>query len=431
MIGRDPNAAHCVIDDQRISKLHTCVDLQDGMISIRDVGSMNGTYVGGSRLAPNCWVRPGVDGEPVELTIGPYKILASAYQDDAGEAPAPASLAELVNQIPGHQSPEGSVERVGGSTALLSDRRSAPAPAGVAIGTLVSERRSAPAPAPAAIGSFAIGTFELRGPVVRLAPTYANAQSAMAAFCDALAQELEAVPAPARAQVCKALVTAYPNLPDDPRARAVLERNGWRASFSAPPAAVTSLGGAALVAMQELAAWYVGRDRTLTTPAEVTSFKDKLRATLDEFMLGFPALLESMSRFEQQMAIQSGPGAALPSSPARLAAVLLDWTGSSDSARQRLRASFAELTMHNVALLNGVMTGVKAILTELSPAQIEKAADGHRHGLFARADPWTVYKRRHSDLADEENERFRLLFGPEFVEEYRQFTQDAPGQVKA
>jgi predicted component of type VI protein secretion system len=182
--------------------------------------------------------------------------------------------------------------------------------------------------------------------------------------------------------------------------------------------------------MQELAGWYVGRNRALTTPAEVALFKDNLRATLDEFLLGYPALVEGMGRFEQQMDIQSEQAPALPSSPAELAAKLLDWEGNSHKVRQRLHASFAELMMHEVALLNGLMSGVKALLTELSPTRIEKAAAGTCHGLFGRPDPWAVYKLRHSDLADEENERFRLLFGPEFVEEYRQFTREGSGSEK-
>jgi type VI secretion system protein ImpI len=269
------------------------------------------------------------------------------------------------------------------------------------------------------------GTFEIQGPALRLALGYANAMSGVDSFYDALGKELDAAPPEARVPICRDLVSAHAALADDPQAREVLERYGWCASSQAQPA-IPSLGGAALSAIQELANRYVGPGRTLTTPAEVTAFRDKLRATLDEFLLAYPALVEGKSRFEQQLAIRPEPSAALPSSPAALAATLLDWVGNGDDVHQRLRASFAELMMHEVALLNGFQSGVKALLTELSPTRIEKAAGANRRGLFSRADPWTLYKRRHSDLADEENERFRLLFGPEFVEEYRQFTRVAP-----
>jgi type VI secretion system protein ImpI len=401
MIGRSSKAARCIIQNPQVSKLHASIDIQDGTIRVRDVGSTNGTYVRGRRLTPNRWVRAGAVEEPVELRIGDCRITASVYRDDTTDLGA-SSLAELADEIP--NPPPGE----------LGARVHVAPPA-----LLAPEQPSARVEALAASG-----TFEMRGPALRLALGYANASSGMAAFYDALGKELDAAPPEARVPICQHLVKTHASLADDPQAREVLGRYGWRASSS--QATVTSLGGAALAAMQELASRYVGPGRTLATPAEVSAFKDNLRATLDEFLLAYPALVEGKSRFEQQLAIQSEPSAALPSSPAQLAATLLDWVGS-DAVHQRLRIGFAELMMHDVALLNGFQSGVKALLTELSPTRIEKAAAADRRGLFSRADPWTVYKRRYGDLADEENERFRLLFGPEFVKEYRQSTRETSG----
>jgi type VI secretion system protein ImpI len=402
MIGRSAKAARCVIQNPQVSKIHACIDIQDGTIRVRDVGSTNGTYVHGRQLPANRWVRAGTTDDPVELRIGECKITASVYRDDTTDLGA-ASLAELADEIPYP------------SRGEVGARVHVAPPAHHASGQL-------PAPIEAIAAN---GTFEIRGPALRLALGYANALSSMAAFHDALGKELDAAPPEARLPICQDLVNAHAGLADDPQAREVLERHGWRSSSHAP-ADDTSLGGAALAAMQELASRYVGPGRTLTTPAEVTAFKDKLRATLDEFFLAYPALLEGKSRLEQQLAIQPEPSAALPSSPVHLAAALLDWANNGDGVHQRLRTSFAELMMHEVALLNGVQSGVKALMTELSPTRIEKAVAADRRGFFCRTDPWTVYKRRHADLADEENERFRVLFGPEFVEEYRQFTREPP-----
>jgi type VI secretion system protein ImpI len=402
MVGRSTRAARCVIQNPQVSKLHACLDIQDGTIRVRDVGSMNGTYVRGRRLLPNRWVRAGAVEEPVELRIGDCKITASVYRDDTTDLGA-SSLAELADEIP------------------IPSRRERVAP--VHAATPAHYAQEQPSAGDEAMG--AGGTFEMRGPALRLALGYANAISGMVAFYEALGQELDAAPPEARLPICRDLVNAHAGLADDPQAREVLERHDWRASSS--QATVTSLGGAALSAIQELASRYVGPGRTLATPAEVTAFKDKLRATLDEFLLAYPALVDGKSRFEQQLAIQPEPNAALPSSPAQLATVLLDWVGDSDVVYQRLRAGFAELMMHEVALLNGFESGVKALLTELSPTHIEKTAAANRRGLFSRVDPWAVYKRRHSDLADEESVRFRVLFGAEFVEEYRQFARDAHG----
>jgi type VI secretion system protein ImpI len=399
MVGRSAKAARCVIQNPQVSKLHACIDVQGGTIRVRDVGSTNGTYVRGRRLIPNRWVCARAVEEPVELRIGDCRITASVYRDDTTDLGV-SSFAELADEIPNPTS------------------KKPVAPVHVATPARLAQEPTVRVEAMAASG-----TFEIRASALRLAVGYANALSGMEAFYEALGKELESAPPEARVPICRDLVSAHASLAEDPRARAVLERYGWRASS----ATVASLTAAALAAMQELASRYVVPCRTLATPTEVMAFKDKLRATLDEFFLAYPPLVEGKSRFEQQLAIQPDPGPTLPSSPAQLAATLLDWVGNSDGVYQRLRASFAELMMHEVAILNGVQSGVTALLTELSPTRIEKAAGANRCGLFSRADPWTVYKRRYGDLADEENERFRLLFGPEFVEEYRQFTRGPQG----
>jgi hypothetical protein len=79
------------------------------------------------------------------------------------------------------------------------------------------------------------------------------------------------------------------------------------------------------------------------------------------------------------------------------------------------------------------MRGVKQLLAELAPGTIEMAWRRRleKRGLFGRllgslraaTERWNLYSERHGDLADEENERFRVIFGPEFVAEYKQSGQ--------
>jgi hypothetical protein len=180
--------------------------------------------------------------------------------------------------------------------------------------------------------------------------------------------------------------------------------------------------------LQKLAAWYTGRDRRLMTPAEVAAFVQNLRGALDEFLLGYVPLLAGVARFEQRLAISSSAH-HFPSSPVELARALMDCRQSNEGLREQLRSTFAELMMHQVALLNAVMSGVMALLAELAPEAIEQAArdEPRAAGVLGRVlsppDPWSVYKKRHGDLTDEENERFRVLFGREFAEVYRQYVR--------
>jgi type VI secretion system protein ImpI len=404
MIGRNVGASQCELRDEQVSKLHASLDVQEGVIRARDVGSTNGTYVGGRRLDPNRWVAVGSAAQPVELQIAGFIIQASVYEDEAVEASAGSTtLAELLEAMPS-------------SAAPLMKPDTGAYPARHAAGAQPS---AGPAPS----------TYEMGGPAVRLMPLYGNVLAATKALHDAVARELEAAPPVARPHVCHEILTTYPTLTNDPSIQSLLRTFGWSGANPAWPG-TSPLAVAALDAMQDLVGWYIGRNRVLAEPKDVVSFKERLRATLDEFLLGYVPLLVGMSRFEHQMAIRAEASAPMPSSPAELATKLLDWRTANDDLRQRLRASFAELMMHQVALLNGVMSGVKALLTELAPATIEKAAQRDRTrrgglaGIFAGVDPWSMYKKRHSDLADEENERFRLLFGNEFVDEYRQFTRE-------
>jgi type VI secretion system protein ImpI len=409
MIGRDATTAQCVLDHGQVSKLHASLDVRNGTLCVRDLGSTNGTYVGGQRLVANQWVAVGAAEHGVELQIADYTIQASAYEDEADGSRGsggPASLAEWVG------TPSGRPLRP-------SVRPARPAPQGR------SEGSEPPA------GNRTYGMAE---PAARLAPVCARFLEASNRLLQGLASELEASPPAARPLVCDEIARTYPAIANDPAAQALMRQYGWggRAPAQAPRGlGLDPLAEAALQGLQELAAWYLGRERVLASPVVVAAFKDNLRGALDELLLGYGPLLAGIVRFEEQMAIPSANPTPLPAAPAELARKLMDWNGDTSSLRQQLRSTFAELMMHQVAVLNGVMRGVKALLTELAPTVIEQAATRERsqRGAWARAfsriDPWSLYRKRHGDLADEENERFRLLFGREFVEEYRQFTGKA------
>jgi predicted component of type VI protein secretion system len=194
-----------------------------------------------------------------------------------------------------------------------------------------------------------------------------------------------------------------------------------RSQEATPPEG--SLASTAFEQMQELARWYLGPGRALVTQADVLAFKEHQRRALDEMIVGFTKLVGGLEQFEQELALRgSGPAHR---SPEDLVRDLLDWSRPQDDALQSVRAGFADLMMHQVALMHGVMRGVQAILAELSPAAIEAAARERRgKKLFGRLDLWGVYRERHADFADEEGERFRVLFGAQFAEEYRALARE-------
>jgi hypothetical protein len=85
------------------------------------------------------------------------------------------------------------------------------------------------------------------------------------------------------------------------------------------------------------------------------------------------------------------------------------------------------------------MRGAAALLAQLSPETLEGELDAERArgggGGFA-VGPWKfkalwdVLKRRHGDLASEEQERFALLFGAEFGRAYTALTKETRAAQK-
>ena len=76
---------------------------------------------------------------------------------------------------------------------------------------------------------------------------------------------------------------------------------------------------------------------------------------------------------------------------------------------------------HQVALLNGVMEGVKTLLDQLSPKAIEDDFDrrGKKTGSIREPSrPWKFYEERHDDYSGEDKQTFLIIFGPQFSKAY-------------
>ena len=59
-IGREDDC-DLVLDDEKVSRHHAYIEVRDGQASIHDLGSSNGTYVNGARIAEPTPLR---DGDP-------------------------------------------------------------------------------------------------------------------------------------------------------------------------------------------------------------------------------------------------------------------------------------------------------------------------------------------------------------------------------
>lgn len=193
-----------------------------------------------------------------------------------------------------------------------------------------------------------------------------------------------------------------------------------------------SLEQLAFAGLRELAA-SLAPGNELQTSGDIARFITKLHDAIDVFCKSFIPLREGYSQFVSSMDLQR---AALRRSryrsqgymrveaadtPEAVAGALLDWTDKSLDSHKAIEGIFADLMIHQVALLDGVMQGVRALLEELSPEKLEQSVGDERlFGINRHKDLWRAYCDRYSELAVEE-QAFNHIFGRDFAEAYREY----------
>jgi hypothetical protein len=165
---------------------------------------------------------------------------------------------------------------------------------------------------------------------------------------------------------------------------------------------------------------------------------------LDVFFKCFLPLRDGHKQFQTQMDIkktrspkeQMNAARAVETArePRELAARVLDWGDPSNEGSRAIESTFAEVMVHQVAMLNGVMRGVRSLLAKLAPSSIEaelgnprrRTAMGSQLGPFRYKTLWELYAEIYGDFAEDEKQAFMLIFGPEFVHAYTELSGDVP-----
>jgi type VI secretion system protein ImpI len=177
----------------------------------------------------------------------------------------------------------------------------------------------------------------------------------------------------------------------------------------------------------------------LETTGDIARLITKLHDAIEVFCRSFIPLRDGYAQFVSSMDLQRAAlqrsvnrsrsylAVEMARDPGAVAAALLDWRDPSLDAPKAIEGIFADLMLHQVALLDGVMQGVRALLDELSPENIEQMVEereprsplglhlGGRHKAL-----WEAFCERHEQLS-EEKQAFGHIFGPEFTEAYRQY----------
>ncbi|HEU4576710.1 MAG TPA: type VI secretion system-associated FHA domain protein [Polyangiaceae bacterium] len=364
------------IESQFVSTHHARIEEISGTLCVRDLGSRNGVVVlddsDGTRIPTNTAYpvpRSGFTlqlGNETRLHVEPAAELGSAVRAEAASGPA-----------------------LGASQPAFGDGLPA-------LPDVPRPLRSLP-PLDPSSAALELGSSALSLPPLPGRPA------------------LEPVPAAARV----AAAGAFEPVRAEPRGREPAPPALKTGSFDASPEAL------ALQGLREIVG-SLTPGRTLSTSGDIARLITRLHDLLQVLCRSYLTLRDGHKRFVEQLQLQrsSQHDAAsvaldVARDPSTVAALLLDFREHAMSAGPALESALREVGIHQVALLDGMMQGVQALLEELAPESIQREAGRDRRGSAER-EYWETYCERHARFA-REGEALARVFGAEFASAYRAY----------
>lgn len=386
----------CVIEHPQVSQFHAVVELIDGQLGVRDLHSKNGIYAApAGRLPAERFVPLATTGHV--FSLGPavhVQIEPVEYRAPVGERSS-----AMQGQVIGGPSMMGDFGREGRGVASLP-------PLSFEGGG--SPQRPPPQPMPWSPGpSGPAGTGQSLPPLDPLS-AYGG------------------------------LPGAGP-LPYEPPAAAA-KAGAPRAVGRSTQQFTMAVDALALTGLRELAGSFVP-GAPLQTTGDVARLLTKLHDTIEVFCRCFVPLRAGYEQFlstiqlrraaSQRSFNRSKSALALEGArdPATVAAALLDWRNQDFDPPRVLESIFADLVMHHVAVVEGMMRGVQALLDELSPESIQRSLAEHGSpAMLGRYRAlWQTFKARHDEL-ERQSRSFELAFGEEFAASYREYMEKQRSQ---
>ena len=218
----------------------------------------------------------------------------------------------------------------------------------------------------------------------------------------------------------------FPGIDAQPEFTALAGQVGAR--LPSTTTAPGSSGGGDLAAVQRLSQNLRPEDPMPRSPEEAARFlacvEDVLRASAKAFV--------ELQKGQEQFGNEMGVRTIKEFTPLHAAGTadnvlkyLLDWQKGGPHRTQELVGVYADLMIHQVALINGVMEGVRSMLARLDPAEIERTA----HGAFGKsAAAWRSYVQRYEALTESDRNITEHVFGPDFARAYAEVGGEGAGR---
>lgn len=387
-----------------VSQWHAVVQFDEANTVFYDLGSTNGTVVQGQRIGKNEGV--AITRPDVEFRIGTIRLTFARGQVAPGMSSQAPSLRGGLHDVSertmiadAHPSLD-----TGSATMMLDASQISAVIAGGA------------APRPAA-GAGLPGPQRQR--VMALAQRYAAYRQGWKDLYDALIATLQAMPAAQVPAAITLFLQVAPEAVHEPEFKVLAQ------SQNVP---VEDGGGAAADLVGRLAQYFMPQRPAPRSPQEVEGFLLRMLWSMEVFGTAYVALRKGQDELNTEMmgyARRSAQPSPLEESgdPRAVLDYLLDWTSPDAEGRvAALKGNFAEIMSHQVALLSGLMEGVRKLFAaELSPASLEAQAEQKQSAGFwvsREAKAWRQYVATHKALTEEDKELTSAVFGRAFARAY-------------
>ncbi len=413
-----------VLNEPFISQWHAVVRFDEHKVRYVDLGSTNGTMMNGRRLARHVQVE--VDSQ-TDLRIGPLQLAFARAQVTPDMYAAPrTTIFNLNTQAGDHGIGGGATMAFNPNEPATLEQSTMFLGGGVNIQQQIQQyqQQAAQGVPHQPTGAGLPGGVDMQQLVQiteQAKPYYEQYRRAWSQTLAQLRPQLERIPGPQREGMILCVCQQLPQLTKEPEFLEFVESLGVRPAALGevdPAEWIKRLGGGAA---------------QLPPGAQVNTAiaMERVGAVLESYSQAFVELRKGYEQFGEEMALQLVQDPT-PLSEAQsgedVLRYLLDWTTDGGERVRELTRAFADLALHQVALLSGVMEGVRSMLHSISPQTLSgqrtqvlaKAGGGgifEKLFNFRKAGLWAKFADAHQRLTEED--RFsREVFGRNFARAY-------------
>ena len=385
-----------------VSGWHAVVRFDDGGAKFFDLGSTNGTLYNGRRVQAGEPIP--ISGE-VSLTIGKLelRIRQGAAGSASAAAPAPLQMTPVAPH-PGAYAPTS----VHGTPAMPAPVQTTSVP-----NVPPSTPTPGPAPNPKPAGTAAVDMGDVHQSVNRLRPHYDAYRQAWAAMFRELAGAISAMPDQTHGYALSIMQREFPEIVGEAEFKRMAQHAG--ALHDAGPASSASGSSGAVARLANS----VRPGEAPTSAAEEERFLSCVEDVLRASAKALVELQKGQEQFGAEMGVRTikeYTALHAAGSADAVLAYLLDWKAGGSARTQELVGVYADLMIHQVALINGLMEGVRGLLARLSPQEIERGVNA---GWASRtAAVWKQYVEKHEQLTRDDKKLTQVVFGAEFARAY-------------